>query len=147
MDYSSSSTKMTTKAKSTHRLDQISTVDNRVSGSDVVSFLVRFTKHVANVNIWNVNHWNVNNLNVLTIRDLNRLVAIQHSRMGNQGIRDVSVSICVLPVPIYRLFQTFLPRHLFDPSEIVQLGRVDGVTQVIEGAVRDELDPLFFLVL
>ena len=65
--------------------------------------------------------------------------------MGNQGIRDISVSARVHLIPIDRLLQSFLPRHFFFPTKLVQLGRVDGVTQVIEGAIGNVFDPLFFL--
>jgi hypothetical protein len=74
------------------------------------------------------------------------LFIIQHSRMSNQGIRDISVPSGVFLVPSYCLSQSFLPRHLFGPTELVQLRRIDGVTQVVESAVGDEFNPLFFFM-
>ena len=71
----------------------------------------------------------------------------RHSWMGDQSRINVSISACVLLVPLHSCSESFFPSHLFFPSQFMQFAGIDGVTKIVELPVGNELNPLlFFLV-
>ena len=69
----------------------------------------------------------------------------QNARMCHQGRIDIPVARRVLLVPLDGRRKTIFPRHLLLPSQVVQLGGIDRITQIIEFAIRNKCNPLFFL--
>lgn len=67
---------------------------------------------------------------------------------GRQDLGDIAPPLLTERlVPLHRDANSLLKRRLLVPAEVTQLGPVDGVAAVVEGAVVRVLDPLVQLLL
>lgn len=67
--------------------------------------------------------------------------------MSNKRVFDVSITIGVSLVPVNSNFKSFLPAHLLLPSKLVQLSRIDSVTQIVELSIRNKGNIVLFILL
>ena len=67
--------------------------------------------------------------------------------MGNERLVNVAVPVVVCLVPLDCPLEAILPLGVLSPAQGVELGGVDGVAEVVEGAVGDEGDKGVHLVL
>jgi hypothetical protein len=67
--------------------------------------------------------------------------------MSYKSFFDISVTIGEVFVPINSSLQSFFPAHLFSPSKLMQLCRINGITQIIEIPIRNISNVVIHLIL